>query len=467
VNRVDVYVDGLDEQPILAGVLEASFTGSGRSLASSSFQYDPKYLAHRSSYPLSPDLPLTSTRIYTAESASQFGAFADTSPDEWGRKIIDANHARQLKADPSLPRRLGPFDHLLGVSDRTRLGALRFRAPGTHMPWLSEDSGVANEHELHRVVEVARRYEANEATDEDLAYLSDIATSPGGARPKANVVTAAGTLAIAKLPHSKDGQIDVESWEALALTIAGRAGITVPQFQRIPAAPTKAVLVTERFDREDDGARIGYISAATAMSVGEHDGRNLTYVDFAEALSEISDNSVEDLRELYRRITLTVLINNVDDHWRNHGLLRAANGWRLAPAFDINPSKTHGVINSRPISSEDDPRDRDLRNLITAAPVFGLLPSDAEALIQRVATEVAAWRAVAVEMNIPDDQVEAMEDAFDAEQLEYALSLGSSTPAARTQPEDTGGEVWVPPHTRSGKPVVGHWRRRRGTNPRS
>lgn len=423
MNRVEVYLDGLEVAPLLVGTLEASFAG-GRALASSSFQYVSSYLVHPARYALSPELPLATGRLYTDESRSQFGAFADAAPDEWGRKIVEADHARRRKIDPSLPAQLGPFDLLLGVADHTRIGALRFCEgdPSEH-PWLSDDNGVASLHDLDRVIEVARRYDANQATDDDIAYLSDIATSPGGARPKANVLISDGQLAIAKLPHSKDGVIDVEAWEALAFTIAGRAGLAVPRFERVSAGASTSVLITHRFDRTADGSRLGYISAATAMSIGEHDGRSVSYVDFADALAELSENPAADLRELYGRVALTVLINNVDDHWRNHGLLRGRTGWRLAPVFDLNPSRSRGVITSRPISADDDPRRRDLRCLIAVADAFGLSGASAAEVVRGVGEQVACWRDVAGELQIDSGQVDAMAVAFDQQQLEFALGL--------------------------------------------
>jgi serine/threonine-protein kinase HipA len=423
VNRVEVYLDGIAETPVHVGTLEASFAG-GRALASSSFQYTASYLAHPRRYALSPDLPLATGRLYTDQTRSQFGAFADAAPDEWGRKIVEADHARRRKVDPTLPAQPGPFDLLLGVADRARIGALRFCAgdPSEH-PWLSDDHGVAALHDLERVIDVARRYDANEATDDDIAYLSDVATSPGGARPKATVIAADGQLAIAKLPHSKDGGIDVEAWEALALTIAAQAGLTVPRFDLVRAGASASVLITHRFDRMPDGSRIGYLSAASALGLGEHDGRSITYVDFADALAELSENPAADLHELYGRIALTVLINNVDDHWRNHGLLRARTGWRLAPVFDLNPSRSRGVITSRPISADDDPRHRHVRNLFGAADAFGLTSASAAEIIRRVALAVSHWRENARERSLEPTQIDAMATAFDHEQIDYALSL--------------------------------------------
>ena len=98
-----------------------------------------------------------------------------------------------------------------------------------------------------------------------------------------------------------------------------------------------------------------------------HDGGRVTYALFAGTISELSSDPDQDLRELFRRVALTVLINNVDDHWKNHGFLRSTAGWQLAPIFDVNPSPVHGVVSSRAISGEDDPRDRDIRNLFRTA----------------------------------------------------------------------------------------------------
>lgn len=417
---IEVYLDGLEERPVRVGSLRPSFMG-GRVLAGTSFQYDSEYLARRDGYAISPELDLHAGRTYTGDDQILFGAFADAAPDEWGQKIIEANHALRLKRDAELPRRLGSFDYLLGVSDHTRMGALRLRRGGADSPWLSDDAGVANMHELDHVVAAATRYEKNEASDDDLAYLADVATSPGGARPKANVVTDAGRLAIAKLPHSKDGDNDVESWEALAMTLAQRAGLRVPVFRRHVVGPATAVLVSERFDRDDRGRRIGYLSAHSAIGSGRTIA-TATYEDFAETVAEFSAAPAEDLRELFGRVALTVLINNVDDHWRNHGFVRGRNGWRLAPAFDLNPSRMRGVITSRAISAEDDPRERDLRNLAATAGAYGLRSSEAQQILRGVGEQVATWRRVAEELRIPVDQRESMLAAFDEDQLAFALN---------------------------------------------
>ncbi|WP_144752866.1 type II toxin-antitoxin system HipA family toxin [Curtobacterium pusillum] len=404
--------------PRRVGTLRPSFQGL-RTLASSSFEYDSDFL--RDGWQVSPDLPLRPGRTYTADNQTLPGAFSDAAPDDWGQKLIRADHALRRQRDASLPARLGEFDYLLGVADHTRIGALRFR---TGDSWSSSESGVANLHDLDRILAAAARYEDDEATDEDIAYLGDVATSPGGARPKANVVTAAGTLAIAKLPHSKDGRFDVERWEAVALTLASDAGLRVPRWSLVPPGAGRAVLLSERFDRDADGNRLGYMSARTALELGAHDdGTRLTYEDLSDVIDHWSAAPADDLREMFGRIALSVLVNNVDDHWRNHAFLHTPAGWRLSPMFDVNPSRQRGVIDSRAISPADDPRSRDLRNLLDIADAFRLRRADAEGDLQRVAGAVAGWDRVASGLGIPADEREAMRVAFGSAQLDWALGL--------------------------------------------
>ncbi|KQO65187.1 type II toxin-antitoxin system HipA family toxin [Curtobacterium sp. Leaf261] len=417
-TSVEVWVDGLEDEPVQVGVLSASFQGA-RNLASSAFEYDSTFLARVDRYPLSPDLPLSSGRQYAAENRTLFGAFADAAPDEWGQTIIEANHAALRQHDQTLPGRIGEFDFLTGVSDFTRAGALRLRSTAGG-GWLSADDGVANLHDLERILAVAGRYEADEASAEDVAYLNDVATSPGGARPKANVLTGRGALALAKLPHSKDGTIDVEAWEGVALTLASNVGIVTPRWTHRSVSGDRSVLVVDRFDRDAGVGRIGYISAASALEVGRYDNSRVTYEQFSDTIDTISCTPRVDLREMFTRIALTILVNNVDDHWRNHGFLRTPAGWRLSPVFDVNPSPRRGSVTARPVNDDDDPRDRDVRNLVRVADAFRLTGDTARDIVRGVAAEVRQWPSVATALDIPTSQQERMRPAFSERQLEYA-----------------------------------------------
>jgi serine/threonine-protein kinase HipA len=471
LSEVAVYLHETPGDPVYVGVLGSSYAG-GRNLASSWFQYDSSYLARADRYALSPDLPLMPSRTWTASNTNLFGAFADASPDAWGQKLVQAHNTVQLKQGIDVPRGLGDFDFLVGVPDDTRMGALRIAPAGSRLgdaghSWLGPDSKPASEiGHLLRIFRATRRFEESQASNDDIEYLAGVATSPGGARPKANFWRPGFRLALAKLPHSKDGNVDVEGWEAVALTIAQNAGVSTPTFSVEGVTPDKSILVIDRFDRHDifggtqfAGVRRGYMSAATALGLGKHDDNaRITYEQFADTIAETSSSASRDLEEMYARIALTVLVNNVDDHWRNHGFIhhapsagqegqasqagqaRHAGGWRLSPVFDVNPSPLHGVIFSRQINDDDDPQNRDIRNLHAIADAYGL-PSDRGAeIIARVAAEVRRWPEIARAVGIPENQHEQMSVAFDEEQLALAEKLsGGALPksAASRAPKNT------------------------------
>jgi serine/threonine-protein kinase HipA len=92
-----------------------------------------------------------------------------------------------------------------------------------------------------------------------------------------------------------------------------------------------------RFDREAGRRRL-YASAMTLLL--RNDGDEASYLEIAQALQDHGDPDTiaADLAELYRRIVFNVLVGNRDDHLRNHGFLRSGRGFRLAPAFDVNPN---------------------------------------------------------------------------------------------------------------------------------
>lgn len=395
----------------LAGVLRPSFMG--RSLAGASFEYDPSFIAD--GYALSPELPLRPGRTFTSENTTMFGVLQAAAPDEWGRRIVQAAHTRAARRDGAPARQLGEFDFLIGVSDRTRMGALRLRDPRSQ-DWLSTDDHIPDIADLPRILGAAHRYERHEASDEDLAYLNDVATSPGGARPKANVVDD-GRLALAKLPHSKDGDIDVERWEGVALTLAASAGIAVAPFRVEASIGRKAVLITERFDRRADGTRIPYMSAFTAMGLGTHKtGNTLTYVDLADTIADVTANPRVNLHAMFNRIALTILIGNVDDHWRNHGFVRVNGAWQLSPAFDLNPSRST-TVNSRAISDDADPDRRRIDDLLQVADAFELTTHQAVAAATRVAEAASQWDVTAARLGVPAPEIGAMRDAFALDQI--------------------------------------------------
>ena len=95
------------------------------------------------------------------------------------------------------------------------------------------------------------------------------------------------------------------------------------------------MILIRRFDRVG-GQRIPFLSAMSML--GANDNEMHSYLEIADALRLYGAVAKEDLAQLWRRIVFNVLVSNTDDHLRNHGFLYGGHeGWRLSPAYDLNP----------------------------------------------------------------------------------------------------------------------------------
>jgi serine/threonine-protein kinase HipA len=380
---------------------EVFFAARVGRLVSSTFRYATDYLASATAFPIDPALSLHAG----GQNVSGLpGALQDCSPDRWGRNLI----IKQARATARVEHRASPTltdaDFLLGVSDVTRQGALRFRA-GTEGGFLAAGGKVPKLIELPRLLRAADAVNR----DDDLAAIKELLDagtgSLGGARPKASVRDS-DHLFIAKFPHGSD-EWDVVAWEKTALDLAAKSGIRVPQ-SRLAKIQGRSVLLLGRFDRHD-GRRVPYMSAMTLLEA--HDGDARDYAEIAEALSDVSALTTEDLRELWRRIMFSVLINNTDDHLRNHGFLREPGGWRLSPAFDINPNPDPGVSRQTGIGGAYDWAGA-IDSLMTYAKEFRLTLKAAEETLAKVAAAVATWQESAAANGIRASEVTLFADAF-------------------------------------------------------
>jgi len=360
---------------------------------SSIFSYDDSYIRGAGNWNIDPAFALT---VGSQPAVTELpGAFRDTAPDRWGRSLIDRRHRQEARKQGRAPRMLTEVDYLLGVSDFARQGCLRFSLtqdgvfehPSDDVPRL-----VALPKLLYYTQQLAS------GTDETaVSFLLEAGSaSLGGARPKASVADGERLL-IAKFPHRLD-EWDVTAWEWVMLEVAAEAGISVPAHELL-SIENQHVLLTERFDRKG-AARLGYISAMTLL--GLDDGMTADYADIVLGLRDVSASPKADMEELYRRIVLTILVNNTDDHLRNHGLIRNGSGWRLSPVFDVNPNP-EAATRSTSIFGEIE-KNAALAALESGAETFGLDHARAEKISAEVRDAVRSWRRYAVKAGIPKDE---------------------------------------------------------------
>lgn len=337
------------------------------------FRYTPAYLADANAYPFAPQLPLT--RGSFPGLGGLPGPMQDGAPDRWGRRIVGRRIGRNPNSD----------DLLLGVSDHTRQGALRYRRGSTE--YQHPDSQTPPLVDLAQLQKAADSVAADNDDNEAYKLLLEMGSdSLGGARPKV-AVSRGDELWMAKFTQTTD-QWSVIEWEAVILKLAARAGIIVPHNELFHLG-ARAVLLSRRFDRANDGMRIGYISVMTFMGV--QDGDHLDYVDLAADMAAFTDAPAAQLRQLFRRVVFSLAVNNTDDHGRNHGFLRSRAGWQLSPAFDINPNPNTAAPRSTSIDGERH-RLPGFDALMASANAFRLDPGEAREVAHEVARAVADWR---------------------------------------------------------------------------
>ncbi len=382
--------------------------GDGRR-RSASFRYAESWLTHEQRFELEPYLPLTEGTQHTDSGRELFASFSDCAPDTWGRMLIRRHEESEARREARTPRRLGEADYLLGVSDIARQGALRFKRDpqGNYLAETAEEA-IPPLVTLPKLLVASQKVSDGKESDRDLRELLFPGSSLGGARPKASFVDRRGELYIAKFPK-RDDENNVVLWEAVALTLAERAGLNVQRWQ-LENVGKKSVLLLKRFDR-CNRARIPFISAMTLLNAHDGESGQYSYLDIADGIRRYGARAAADLRELWSRMLFSVLISNTDDHLRNHGFLRLApQGWCLAPLYDVNPSAfnvTHLQLN---INETDNVASVPL--VLSVADAFGLTAVDAELILARQRKAVSTWQAVAKGFNLPAPQIERMKQAF-------------------------------------------------------
>jgi serine/threonine-protein kinase HipA len=415
-KEVLVYVD-LQGTPVLAGRL---WTRTRKDRESATFEYDKSWLAHPERFSLEPALKLGPGPFHTPSDKPLFGAIGDSAPDRWGRVLMRRAERRRAEREGQTPRTVRETDYLLMVDDEARLGALRF-AEREGGPFLAEygPAKIPPLIELPRLLSAAEHALSDTDTDEDLRLLLAPGSSLGGARPKASVRDRDGHLAIAKFPNKGD-EVNTVLWEAVALTLAANSGISVSSW-RIETVANKPVLLLRRFDR-DGRTRLPFLSAMSMLDAKDNEAHS--YLEFVDILRQHGAAPKEDMHALWRRIVFSILISNTDDHLRNHGFLWAGPaGWRLSPAYDLNPVPTD--LKPRVLATAIDLEDgtASLKLALEVAPYFELDSDEARTIAAQIGQAVVKWRKVALKVGLTTSEIDRLASAFEHDDLNAALAL--------------------------------------------
>jgi serine/threonine-protein kinase HipA len=356
-------------EPALVGELNLV-----RSNQSVSLRYASSWL--KNGFALSEDLPLIGQEFIAAEKATAVGAIDDARPDRWGEQVI-----RVIDKPP----RLSLLEFLyfagddrfgaLGVSTSESVYAPRRQGP---LPTLGD---------ADRIQDLVRKILANEPVPETQKRLISPGVSLGGAKPKA-LIDIDGEQWVVKF--SAGEPTDAPLIEHAAMTLASKAKIRAAETKPIRLIDGHAVAI-KRFDRKDD-ARVHCLSAYVALRAA---AERYGYPELAQLLRRrgvmSKDLYLSDMRELFRRMIFNILIDNTDDHEKNHALTMVdAQYYALAPAFDVLPSGQALGFQQMRVGEEE--ADSTIDNALSMSQFFGIDRRKALNEVRTVARVVDNWK---------------------------------------------------------------------------
>ena len=394
--------------PRYVGALKLVSAGKGVSL-----HYGADWLAH--GFPLSEDLPLVDTEFLppgrlSADAQRAVGAVDDARLDRWGEKVIRF---------VDRPKRLSLMEYLYYAGD-DRFGALGVST--SKEAYLPRSGGpLPRLEDAQSLSEVVAKIEAAEPLTALEARIIAGGGSPlGGAKPKA-LIDIDGEPWVIKFFNNEP--VDTPLVEHATMTLAKQAGITVAETQMVPLVVFNAVAI-RRFDRER-GHRIHSISAGTAIRAATASGQEpqMGYPALARVLRRVGVAEAgvhqSDARELFRRMVFNILMDNTDDHEKNHALLVVnpyGNGrLKLAPAYDILP--THSGQGHQEFICGALGHESTLDNAMSECEAFGLLPNEAAQEVARVIEVVDGWRTHLAQVGVSAADIEYLGQFIDGDEL--------------------------------------------------
>jgi serine/threonine-protein kinase HipA len=342
-----------------------------------------------------PELPLQPGWQSPPDGLDMAGCLWDASPDSWGQRVINVRLAGGRFGDAADEVEASKLTYLL-ESGSDRIGALDFQVSSEeYVPRVER----ASLDELHAAAQAIERGDLSTVLGDALVN----GTAVGGARPKV-LVYDDQTSWIAKLSVSTDPYPVVKA-EAVAMKLAGRVGIEVPE-TRVTTSLGRDVLLVKRFDRPADGTRRMMISALTLLGFGDFLGaRYSSYVEVLDVLRRRGRDGELAGKKLFERIVFNIAVGNNDDHARNHAAFWDGTELELTPAYDICPQLRSGTEARQAMDiTADGRRDSQFAVCVDGAGSYGLSTQEAREVIDRQVTGIKeSWDEVADSVELTAD----------------------------------------------------------------
>jgi serine/threonine-protein kinase HipA len=356
-------------------------------------EYDPTWI--QNGFALSEDLPLARGVFLPRERDMATGAVDDARPDRWGERVI-----RNLYR----PARLSVLEYLYFAGDN-RFGALGVSLDSASYLPHGDDAmaSLANLVEMQRAIAAIL---AGEKLDDALVRLVRPGPSFGGARPK-SLIEMEGAQWVVKFSEGED--FNTELVEHASMRLAAECGINVAQTRALPLPGGHAVAV-RRFDRLGV-QRLHVISANTVL---RSTGMSMGYPELAQSVRRIARAQAirGHQKELFRRMVFNILMDNTDDHEKNHAFIRAADGfYDLSPAYDVVPS-VQG-LGQQQLRVGKAGAESCIENALSDAQAFGMKKDSAVELVRQVVTAVDRWTQSFRALGVRERDLEMMAQYVD------------------------------------------------------
>ncbi len=400
-----------------------------------SFEFDPDFLKMKLDLaPLMMPLEeaLASNNIFSFPNLNKEtykglpGMLADSLPDKYGNKLIEAWLAR----DGRDPGSFNPVERLCYTGKRG-MGALEYE-PAHPI----DDSSKSVE--IEKLVKLAKdiltekkhlKTNIHSRADEGLLDIIRVGTSAGGARAKAIIAYNEKTGDV------RSGQLDgldgYDYWiikfdgvtneqlgdpkgygniEYAYYLMATDCGVNMTD-SRILKENRRTHFMTKRFDRE--GERKLHMQTLCAVAhLDYNDSAAYSYEQAFQVMRQLK-LPYTDAEELFRRMCFNVIARNQDDHTKNISfLMDEAGTWKLAPAYDVTYAydPANKWMKDHQMSINGRRRDISRSDIIELAKKMNIKkPGD---ILDRVISVVVMWSEYAQKARVSTKQIQDIEQTF-------------------------------------------------------
>jgi len=366
-DRLALWWLGNPDQPRLVGEVGLATAAKGVN-----FRYSHAWL--EAGFALSADLPLHDALFRSPTADTAPGALEDARPDRWGERVI-----RKFIQTPRLS-----LLELLLFAGGDRYGALAVSTSfEVFEPWQQGPMPTLDSlQEMHKVIGLVL---AGVDVPEQQRRLVYPGATLGGARPKSMLVID-GQPWIVKFAEGDD--FDMPLVEHACMTLASTAGINVASTKPLKVGSGHAVAI-QRFDRLA-GQRLHVMSAHVALRAA---GLQMSYPELAQMMRRICPAATfaAQQEQLFRRMIFNILMDNTDDHEKNHALLRdlGTGYYSLSPAFDVLPTLQGLGYQGMEVGSQG--TESTIENALSRCRDFGLSLKSAKQIVHSVQNVTDNW----------------------------------------------------------------------------